>query len=339
MKKVYQVRGRFAANVALLFAALSVLLLGTALVLVALDKHTLWLSGISLILVCIAGVGQVFIERPREMFARACLAVPVITLMIVSLLELNVNVNQQHTRDMISEQTRALTDKMIKLTTWNAEVRDVSIDDEKNFITLVWLLSACSTNSDLNVNVWTDGSYHFYWYQEKKLIATDYFKRSDASRALAYIACGDIDEFRKWWSEECPILDEDSNPWGFNVKYQEGSYVATLSRDILDIFMSLDVAIAFRPDLETRTVRFYLSQEDLKSSAYDGEDAYGKYFLMLESEVLGFGGCDSVKFCDNVLRWLDRHGRLASFREPRTFVARTWISNGTMMTLKQERLR
>lgn len=334
MKKIRRVIvGEPAVRLAVAFAVFSILLCGLALALSVCGTRSAWLSVISLVLGCLSGLGQVFVERPREAFARGCLGVPLVALLFVAGMELYANVNQQRTRDLISQQTKTLADKMVKLMAWDVESRNISIDDEKNFVTLVWLLSSCSTNADLRANVWIDGSFHFYWYKGGTLTSSEAFTRNDAALGLAYLASDDLDAFRNWWTQKSPSLMQGSDPWTFDVRYSEGTYITTLAKDLLDSFQSLGVAMGYVPDSETKTVRFYLCQEALRANFYDGEDSHGKYVAMTEREVVGFGDCDMAEFCNNVFRWLNDRGLLVNFKEPRTCVIRTWVSMGCMMTL------
>lgn len=232
-----------------------------------------------------------------------------------------------------SQDTYFLSKKLDKLLSYSILDHAITEDDEQWFLSFVRHLAPM--NLELSASKWSDGSYHFYWYEGTRMVAVCYFDKEDVAWLMPKIHWMDMDEIMQEFSRTSFEIEEGVDIWEPG-PYPAGSAAGEVGREVLKFLSHIGIrANAFCIDSQRKVLQFVLGNPSPRLLMHRSivKSEAGAIVEMHEMDVRSLMGKPYSQMLAEAFSWVQKTFGPEFISEPLSPSIRRWKSNGNIMNI------
>lgn len=232
----------------------------------------------------------------------------------------------------IATDNHSLSMKMDRLMSYSILDHSISDEDERAFLSV--MRNMVSLDWRLSATRWTDGSYHFYWYEGDRMVATGYCNKDAVSDVMPKILYGEEYAVLQWFDTSVFTREASSVGIWLPGLYPAGSYAGEIGYWLVQFLNHIGVPIkGFVVDNEQKTIRFVLNNPSPRLLLQKGVEmgTAGPALVMNEFTIVSLIGKSTISVSSAALNWVRDVIGDEFIVEPRRCVDRRWESLGAVM--------
>lgn len=161
------------------------------------------------------------------------------------------------TANDIAQNNYSLSMRFGELLSYSMVDHTISKEDERLFLSII--RQSYPMHLELSAVKWTDGSYHFYWYEGSKIVAVDYFTKEEVSWFMPKLYLEDREDLISWLNEIHFAPDDALDIWELG-SYPAGSAVGEIGMEMLRFLAHVGIQVnEFYIDSQRKVLRFVLA--------------------------------------------------------------------------------